>query len=368
MIDFEHTKLSDFIQNGLKEHGWSGLDFCTMLGGVSKSVGSKIINGKQTPSLMQMVVIAKMFDVSPTNIVQMRIFEESSDFEAPLHLSENHLKLVDIFKRVPVSEMLSHNWVGVHDRNDCEEMTRVFKPYLEDALDTNYLAHKTNTANALTGLQKAWLLRVRSLARSASNVGLYKKELMPDAIEQLKQVMNRQQSLVNVEKIFCNLGIRLVFVECKKSKIDGVCTWLDEKTPVIGMTLRFDRIDNFWFVLRHELRHVEQGSESQSPVDTELRMGMSEVNNLEDDANKVAAEFCISSELVQQFIEDSNGRITDEEVKAFSEEKGVNPAVLAGQIRHRLGKYNILNKLLPSYRNELLETGLLKDGWGYVAG
>jgi hypothetical protein len=31
---------------------------------------------------------------------------------------------------------------------------------------------------------------------------------------------------------------------------------LGDGTPVIGMTLRYDRLDNFWFCLLHELTHV----------------------------------------------------------------------------------------------------------------
>ena len=30
----------------------------------------------------------------------------------------------------------------------------------------------------------------------------------------------------------------------------------DTGCPVIGLTLRYDRLDNFWFVLLHELGHV----------------------------------------------------------------------------------------------------------------
>jgi HTH-type transcriptional regulator/antitoxin HigA len=41
-------------------------------------------------------------------------------------------------------------------------------------------------------------------------------------------------------------------------KIDASCFWLNDKTPVIGMSRRFDRIDNFLFVLRHELDHVRR--------------------------------------------------------------------------------------------------------------
>ena len=58
------------------------------------------------------------------------------------------------------------------------------------------------------------------------------------------------------------------------SKIDGACFWLDPTTPVIAMSLRFDRIDNFWFVLRHELEHVLQRHGQSAPVlDIELDGG-----------------------------------------------------------------------------------------------
>ena len=49
------------------------------------------------------------------------------------------------------------------------------------------------------------------------------------------------------------------------SKIDGVCLWLDQHSPVIGMSLRFDRIDNFWFVLGHEIEHALKGARESRP-------------------------------------------------------------------------------------------------------
>ena len=38
-------------------------------------------------------------------------------------------------------------------------------------------------------------------------------------------------------------------------KIDGAAFIVDGR-PVIGMTLRTDTVDNFWFTLMHELAHV----------------------------------------------------------------------------------------------------------------
>ncbi len=58
-------------------------------------------------------------------------------------------------------------------------------------------------------------------------------------------------------RILAECGVRLIIVEgLPNAKIDGVCFWLDKVSPVIGLSLRFDQIDNFWFVIRHEIEHV----------------------------------------------------------------------------------------------------------------
>jgi len=84
------------------------------------------------------------------------------------------------------------------------------------------------------------------------------------------------------------------------AKIDGVCFWLDDSSPVIGLSMRHDRIDNFWFVLRHELEHVIQGhGKGDAPivVDSNLegeRAGVGpDVAKDERIANAAAAEFCV---------------------------------------------------------------------------
>jgi HTH-type transcriptional regulator/antitoxin HigA len=57
-------------------------------------------------------------------------------------------------------------------------------------------------------------------------------------------------------------GVRLVFVEhLTGTRIDGGAMWLND-IPVIALSLRYDRIDWFWFTLMHELSHVLEHEES----------------------------------------------------------------------------------------------------------
>ena len=121
-----------------------------------------------------------------------------------------------------------------------------------------HAAKKTQVASEATSTQLAWLYRVKEIVNEML-VAKYSPSSVRSAIPKLSHLLSSPEQARKVPRILAECGIRFVIVESLSSaKIDGVCFWLDEKTPVIGMTLRHDRIDNFWFVLRHELEHVLQ--------------------------------------------------------------------------------------------------------------
>ncbi len=58
-------------------------------------------------------------------------------------------------------------------------------------------------------------------------------------------------------KILHRNGIRLVIEpHLNRTRLDGAAIMTRDGAPIIGMTLRHDRVDNFWFTLCHELGHV----------------------------------------------------------------------------------------------------------------
>lgn len=358
------TRLSVFIQDQLKKKGWTGVDLGLMLGCDNKSTVSKIVNGKQAPSLNQMALLAESFDVSVEDIFQMRLADELAGMEPVLVNSERQLKLIEIYKKVPISELLKRKWASVRDRKDPDEIIKVFGPMVHDFQKQKGLAHKTgDEASPMTPTQSAWLYQVRRVSKLL-NVAPYSRDKLLEAIAILRRVMLHQKEIDQVFSSLSDAGVRLVFVECKGSKIDGVCTWLDQSSPVVGMTLRFDRDDNFWFVLRHELEHVLQGYSKFSKIDDDMFSAEDVIHQTELDANHAASEFCAPSRLTEEFIATSNGRFFDQEVKAFAEFHRLLPSALAGQIRHKLNRYNILNKLLKPIRENIVSAAPVVDGWG----
>jgi HTH-type transcriptional regulator / antitoxin HigA len=167
-------------------------------------------------------------------------------------------------------------------------------------------------------------------------------------------------------------GIRFVIVESLPgAKIDGVCFWLDDHSPVIGMTMRLDRIDNFWFVLRHELEHVIQGHGRQTVMlDTELegeKAGTGDsVAEEERIANAAAADFCVPAKLMRDFVARKAPFFAQQDVLGFAAILKVHPGLVAGQLRHITARYNLFSEHLVKIRSVVTPNAVI-DGWGDVA-
>ena len=176
------------------------------------------------------------------------------------------------------------------------------------------------------------------------------------------------EAVREVTSVLAKAGVRIVFVEVlPNAKIDGVCTWLADDQPVIGMSLRHDRLDNFWFVLRHELEHILRGDGKDAAIIDNFDSDEHQQGGLlppeEIAANAAAADFCIPSERLTSFIDRKYPYISERDVVSFSAVSEVHPAIVVGQIQKRLNKYNFLRKYLVQVRKYLLNESVI-DGWG----
>ena len=155
-------------------------------------------------------------------------------------------------------------------------------------------------------------------------------------MKDLRALLIDPELVREVPIILASAGVRLVFVESlPNSKIDGVCTWLSEEEPVIALSLRYDRLDNFWFVLRHEIEHVLRGDGKDLAVIDDLDV-------------------------------EEGSALPPEEVAAFSSVAEVHPAIVVGQIQRQLKKYSFLRKYLVPVRKFIMQESIV-DGWGVVA-
>jgi HTH-type transcriptional regulator/antitoxin HigA len=105
---------------------------------------------------------------------------------------------------------------------------------------------------------KAWCWEVLARATTMSLPTTYKPGTVDLAF--LLKVVQLSWSAEGprlAQEFMAKHGIHLICVEhLLRTHLDGAALQLAAGTPVIGLTLRYDRLDNFWFCLLHELAHI----------------------------------------------------------------------------------------------------------------
>ncbi|MHB8618018.1 MAG: ImmA/IrrE family metallo-endopeptidase, partial [Chloroflexota bacterium] len=149
-----------------------------------------------------------------------------------------------------------------------------------------------------------------------------------------------------------------------KTKIDGACFWVDE-CPVIALSARYDRIDNFWWVLLHELGHV--ASRHAYSLDIDLEAPSSAPRSDEEvAADQFAREHILPQEQFDDFIARVCSIYSSERIEGFAKTIGVHPGVVVGQLHHREEvHYSSFRKMLVPVR-DTLTSAALTDGWGHT--
>lgn len=280
-----------------------------------------------------------------------------------------------IRKRVPLRLMTARGWLPASA--DVPELEVAVKDYLriqslEERAPFSMAAKQTSYEEELSATQEVWLFRVRQIAETMV-IPNYSPIKLRQVIAQLRGLLASPEDVRHVPRLLAEAGVRLVVVERLPGlKIDGVCFWLSPTQPVIGMSLTRDRIDNFWFVVRHEIEHVLNGDGSDGTVvivDNDLDDAR-DVSERERRANAAAAEFCVPSEEMEDFIKRKNPLFTDENIRAFAATVGRHSGLVAGQLRKRLSAGSLGEKAwarftshLAKVRYAILETALV-DGFG----
>lgn len=142
-------------------------------------------------------------------------------------------------------------------------------------------------------------------------------------------------------------GVHVVFLKhLPKTYLDGASFLAPDGNPVIGMTLRHDRLDNFWFTLLHELGHVHLHLHDRREAffdDTDRP------DNTEDpreaQANDFAAKALIPDSVWKSAKSSLLKRPTADKVKHFADSLNVHSAIVAGRIRWERRNYALLPEL-----------------------
>ncbi|WP_211461034.1 HigA family addiction module antitoxin [Collimonas silvisoli] len=356
----------EFLKDELEARGWTQVEFADIIGKDTRLI-SEVISAKRSITPETAMAFGAALGTGPEFWMNL----ESQYQLSKVRPNQNFIaRKAELHSKFPVREMVKRGWIETNKNIEILEM-QIFSFFGISSVDQtpsfSHAAKKTSYVDA-TMQQIAWLCRARKIAESAPSEK-YTEAKIQQAISDLKNELEFVDGARNVASILAKAGVKFVIVESLPGcKIDGACFWLDKNTPVVALSLRFDRVDNFWHSLLHELDHVKHKEGMSSPIiDVDIfSSDGTKMPDIEIRANEVAAETLISKKEMDGFIARVNPMFHDEQIIGFAKRIHVHPGIVVGQLQNRkLIPYSFHRKHLEKIR-EYLTRSALTDGFGHM--
>lgn len=329
------------IQFRMEQAGLKAKDLIPYIGSASKV--SEVLAGKRALSLAMI-----------RNLVKLGIPAEVLLQEAGAKLPSD--EALQQGKHFPVAEMVKRGWFASFQGTVAEAKTQ-----LEDLLNgfvgtlgPNALIpalnrqHVRNGGNHDEHALTAWRIRVATLALREP-LPAYKLGSVTAAFLREVARLSYLDSGPLLAKEFLNKsGIHMVCERhLPKTHLDGAALKLPDGSPVVALTLRHDRLDNFWFTLLHELAHVAlhlDKGDVEAFFDDLTEDGKKD--KCEREADKLASDALIPE------TEWKTARLTKKSqpwtVIAFAEALRISPSIPAGRVRYESKDYTVFKPLIGS--------------------
>jgi HTH-type transcriptional regulator/antitoxin HigA len=325
----------DAITMRMAELGLEQKDLAKTLGSASRA--SEILNRKRPLSLDQIRILHNDLKI-PADVLLGRSTTQ-------VDLSDDQLK------NLPVDEMIKRGWFGskLDKREDALERFKEFIAKI--SLGATPVFMRRSIFGGVTDAKRmttyAWLARVIVKAREVQLKGsrFSQNGFDLDFLKQVAKLSSANTGPKLAQEFLSMKGIVLVIEpELPGMALDGAVIRDDDGTPIIGLTLRYDRLDNFWFTLMHELAHLLKhfGSQSVAFVDDLSNPDVSDPR--EDEADAIAGECLIPRAIWSRAIAQRSRK--KEDIEELASNLCIHPAIVAGRIRKETGNWAILSKLV----------------------
>ena len=357
----------EYIKDELEARGWTQSDLAGILGRQVMSV-SDLVKGKCGITVDTAIGLASAFGTSPELWMNL-----DQAFKLHKLASRNDVSIArraEIYKVAPVSDMIKRGWIEPTENVDVlEHQIMAFydtKSVSETPSDYCYHARKsTSYTSELTSIQRAWLHRCARLSKGVE-AARFNAANISSAIEKLKLLLHEPVETRHVSSCLSEFGVKLVVTQAfHGSKIDGACLWVDG-WPVIGLSLRFDRIDNFWFTLFHEIHHCNNQEMSLDVDLGQVPPGQSKPLT-EIAADEFAIVNLVDQKKLENFIVSKGPLYSTRDIEAFASSIHVHPGLVVGQLQARKEvNYTTFRKLLVPIRKYVIDS-TITDGFNLVA-
>lgn len=211
--------------------------------------------------------------------------------------------------------------------------------------------HARANAKADAYALKAWCWQVLAEANEKRLAAPYKPgTVTPAFLRQVAQLSWSEDGPRLAREFLEKHGLPFVIVpHLPKTYLDGAALKLGDGTPVVALTLRYDRVDNFWFCLLHELAHVGRHMETDGDITFVDDLTLRNVSRGHDDPKEIQADEWAEEALIPRKIWETSAvreHPTPMAVINLANALQIHPAIVAGKVRHEQRNYRLLSQFV----------------------
>ncbi len=318
------------LSRELEARGWTQKDLADITGRPIQTI-NEIIQGKKQITPETALDLGEAFGTSAE-------FWTNLETKYRLHLARKDNQERDVVRKsqlytlAPISELIKRGWLQATDNLDELErqvcnffgINSIAQP---PKLAINFRCAQERDPEAIA--QLAWAKQVENLAQQQT-VRHFDRERLRAAIPKILTCAEHLEDIAQVPDLLRSLGIYFVIVpHLSKTYLDGAAFYLGEH-PVIALTLRYDRIDSFWFTLMHELGHIVAGHQD-SYLDNLSNLA---VNDEELEANQLAADWLIEPGTLQDFVSKNKPHFSRKGIEQFAQTQKRHPGIILGRLHN----------------------------------
>jgi len=359
------------LQGMLDKRGWTQADFAAIVDRPLQAI-NEIITAKKSVTPETARAFSEALDTTAEYWLELESSYRLAMLQRLAHDEGRISRRSRLYAAAPINELLKRRWINATRASTLDDLEHEVCRFLgvaslDERPEVRFVARKTRPNDPHTSAQVAWVRRVQVVA-STRRVPSFDKAALRRLVGDVPRASRTEASTRQIPDLLAQIGIRFTVVEpLSNTRIDGAALWLTPSSPVIAVTLRFDRVDAFWFTLMHELAHVLNDDGQHTFLDTEL-IGKSpeptdERSDVERRADESAAEWLIPREQFDKFVSARHGYGYRGGILAFAETLGIHPAIVVGRLQHLgLVPWSHHRNLLTRIRGVLHETVLPISG------
>lgn len=285
----------------------------------------------------------------PLSLNMIRALHDGLGIPAKILLNQHRSTKSEevVYENFPIQEMIKRGYVKAQNLE--EELTSFFRligttPNTLALLNRTYYVRSPRPMNQNSLF--AWMARVVNRAEEEKNEIPYKEgSLTTEFLKKVVDLSDEDDAIYKAIELLKTVGISVIVEQhMSKTYLDGVAIMIEGQNPIIGMTIRKDSLDNFWFTLIHELAHISlhYGKGTNLFYDDIESVGSN------DPREKEADELALNILVPNDEWKNSPASIipSPDAAKSLAKKLGIHPAIVAGKMRYEKKHFYFLNSLI----------------------